>query len=144
MFFPFQTSGYNEKLHYIIEEFARGIKSLAEDISEDEFKTFVQQQYKVYSNIFQKPSAIGNELRLTILEKYRTPLTEKNQLLKTITYNDFRNFCRDFTKEMKIKAIIQGNISQERATQITEKLLQTMNCGKVNDVRRILDATLDM
>lgn len=107
---------------------------MVDDISEDEFKVFVQQQYKVYSNIFQKPSAIGNELRLTILEKNRALLTEKNHLLKDITYNDFQEFCRNFTKEMKIKAVMQGNLTHDRALQITEKMLQTLNCEKVIDV----------
>lgn len=110
------------------------MKSLVDDISEDEFKVFVQQQYKVYSNIFQKPSAIGNELRLTILENHHAPLTEKNQLLKNLTYNDFQEYCQNLTKEMKIKAIIQGNLTHDRALNITEKMLETLNCGKVIDV----------
>lgn len=117
-----------------MEELAKGIKSLADDVTEEEFRVFVQQQNKTFANLFQKPDAIANELRLTVLEKERQPLYLKNRQLQTITFNDFQNFCRQFTKEMKIKAIMQGNLTQDRALPIIGNFLETLNCGKIENV----------
>lgn len=117
-----------------MEELAREIKTLADDVTEEEFRVFVQQHNKALANAFQKPDSIANELRLTVIEKERAPMYLRNRQLRTITFNDFQHFCRNFTKEMKIKAIMQGNLTQDRAHSIVERFVETLNCGKIDNV----------
>lgn len=126
--------GYNEKLHLIVEVFTKCLKSLAEDTTDKQFEVFVQQQYKIYENIFIKPKVLGNELRLTIIEEHHQLLCEKNQKLRSVQFGDFQKFCRSYIKELRIKALMQGNISEEQASNIMGNVLKELKPNKVNDV----------
>lgn len=129
-----KVSGYNQKLHIIVDEFTKYLKRLADDVTEDQFRVFVQQQFKTYENIFLKPKAFVNDLRLSVMERHRVPLNEKNQRLKLIQFNDFQVFCRNFTQQMKIKSIMQGNLKQEHALSIIQQVLSNLSCDKIENV----------
>lgn len=129
-----QVSGYNQKLHVIIDAFTKCLKSLADDVTEEQYRVFVQQLFKTYENIFRKPKAIGKELRLSVVQKHHVPLTEKNRRLKKIDFNDFQKFCRQYCDQVKIKAIMQGNLLEERAHSMMQIVLSNLNCGKILDV----------
>lgn len=137
-FSPFQVNGYNQKLHLLVEVFSKCLKTLADDITEKQFNVFVQQLYQVYENIFLKPKSLSRELRLTVVEARHKPLYQKNQRLRSIRFSDFQQFCRCYCSQIKITAIMQGNISQEQALNIMENVLNELNCGKIEDVRNII------
>lgn len=138
--FHWQAEGFNQKLHLVVEEFCRCLKSLADDSTEEQFKVFVQQQYKTYENTFLNPRDLSNELRLTVTESHHQPLNDKYRRLKSITFDDFQIFCRDFCRQMRIKALIQGNITEKQAQNIAENVLKELNCRKIKNVSiRILN-----
>lgn len=121
----------NQKLHLIVDVFSKCLQSLADDITEKQFEVFVQQQYKVYENIFLRPKILAKELRTNILESHHEPLYEKNERLRSIKYSDFQ--------EVRIKAIMQGNLTQNTAHDIMNNVLNELNCGKVNDVSLLIN-----
>lgn len=137
LFFFLQTHGFNEKQHLIVEVFVKCLKSLANDATEKQFEVFVQQQYKTYENIFIKPKVLGKELRLTILEEHHKLLCEKNQKLRTLTFTDFQEFCRKFTDGLRIKALLQGNLTEAQAQNIMQNVLNELEPKKLNDVCKI-------
>lgn len=118
----------------IVDAFTKCLKSLADDVTEEQYRVFVQQQMKVYENIFRKPRSIAKELRLSVVQAHHVPLNEKNRRIKKIDFNDFQTFCRQYCEQVKIKAIIQGNLLEERAQSIMQIVLSNLNCGKINDV----------
>lgn len=130
----FQVNGYNQKLHLLVEVFSKCLKTLADDITEQQFNVFVQQLYQVYENIFLKPKALSRELRLTVIEARHKPLYEKNQRLRSISFSAFQQFCRCYCSKIKITAIMQGNILQEQALNIMQNVLNELDCGKIEDV----------
>lgn len=129
-----QVSGYNQKLHVIVDAFTKCLKSLADDVTEEQYRVFVQQLSKMYENIFRKPKSIGKELRLSVVQAHHVPLTLKNRRLKKIDFNDFQAFCRQYCDQVKIKAIMQGNLLEDRAQTIMQIVLSNLNCGKIHDV----------
>lgn len=131
-------SGFNEKLHLIIDVFVKCLKSLVDDTTEKQFEVFVQQQYKVYENICIKPNMLANELRLTILEAHHALLCEKNQKLQSIKFADFQQFCKEYTGKLRIKALMQGNLKEDHALEITNKILFELKPEKLDDVSDLL------
>lgn len=132
----FQVEGFNQKLHLIVDVFSKCLKSLADDMTEKQFDVFVQQQFKTYENIFIRPKVLAKELRLNIVESHHQPLFEKNKRLAAITFADFQQFCRKYCEQVRIKAIMQGNITEDRAINIMRNVLNELNCGKVEDVSK--------
>lgn len=129
-----QVVGFNEKLHLIVDVFSKCLKSLANDSTEEQFNVFVQQQFKIYENIFLRPKALSKELRLNIVQSHHQPLYEKNKRLRSITFADFQQFCRNYCEQVRIKALMQGNISKDHAMHIMQNVLNDLKCGRVEDV----------
>ncbi|XP_031625679.1 nardilysin-like [Contarinia nasturtii] len=132
-----KVSGFNQKLHLIVDVFSKCLKSLADDTTEKQFEVFVEQLFKTYENIFLRPKVLAKELRLNIIESHHQPLYEKNQRLRSITFSDFQQFCRKYCEKVKIKAIMQGNLTEDRALNIMHNVLNELNCGKVEDLSLI-------
>lgn len=126
--------GFSQKLHLIVDELTNCLKSLADNVTEKQFDVFVQQQLKSYGNIFLVPKELSKELRLNIIQSHHQPLNEKNKRLRSITFTDFQQFCRNFCKQVKIKALVQGNVTEERALNVVHNLLNELDCGRVQDV----------
>lgn len=129
-----QVEGYSQKLHLIVDVFSKCLKSLADDTTEKQFEVFVQQQFKTYENVCLRPKILSKELRLNVIESHHQPLYEKNQRLGSITFADFQQFCRKYCDQVRVKAIMQGNITEDRGLDIMNSVLNELNCGKVEDV----------
>lgn len=129
-----QVSGYNQKLHVIVDAFTKCLKTLADDVTEEQYRVFVQQLCKLYENIFRRPKAFNKELRLSVVQAHHVPLNEKNRRIKKIDFNEFQTFCRQYWQQVKIKSIMQGNFVESRAQSIMQIVLTNLECDKINDV----------
>lgn len=126
--------GYNQKLHLVIDEIIRCLKSLADDCTEQQFDTFVQETHNSYENVFIQPKPLATHLCFNILQNYHKPLFEKNKHLRTITFSGFQQFCRDFCAEMHIKALMQGNLTEDRALNIMNNVVDALKFQKIENV----------
>lgn len=133
-----QVEGFNQKLHLLVDVFSKCLKSLADDSTEEQFNVFVQQQFKIYENIFLRPKALSKELRLNIVESHHQPLYEKNKRLRSITFADFQQFCRRYCDQVRIKSLMQGNINKDHATDVMQNVLNDLKCGQVEDVSTLV------
>lgn len=129
--------GYNQKLHIIVNAFVTSLKNLTNEITQELFDTFVQQQFKNYENVFLKPKSINRDLRLSVIDAGHIPLGDKNHILKEITLEDLKSFSVRFCEEMKVKAIMQGNLDANKAKQIMNDAMELLNCNKIKNVSRI-------
>lgn len=120
-----------------MDVFSKCLKSLAQDTTEKQFKVFVEQQFKIYENIFLRPQSLSQELRLNIIESHHLPLYEKNKCLRSITFADFQSFCQSYCEQVRIKAIMQGNLTEDLALNTMHNVLNELNCGQVEDVINI-------
>lgn len=126
-------------MHIIVNAFAESLKSLVDDVTEEQFQVFVEQELKNYENIFLKPKSISKDLRLSVVDVNHIALPHKNRTLKTVKFEDFKAFCNRYLQQIRIKAVLQGNLDAQRAETITNDVLRVLDCGKIKKVRRILN-----
>lgn len=81
-----------------------------------------------------RPKALSKELRLNIVQSHHQPLYEKNKRLRSITFADFQQFCRHYCDQVRIKALMQGNIHKDHAMEVMQNVLNDLKCGHVEDV----------
>lgn len=71
---------------------------------------------------------------MSIVENIHWTKFEKHGLLEKITISQLREFADQFLTEMKILAVMQGNIMKEDAVAVMKNVLNNIPCHKVNDV----------
>lgn len=128
------TGGYNQKLYLIIDAFVKSMKTMSHDTIEEEFKVFVEQEIKQQTNLFILPADLACHLNGYVFEDQEAFLIDKLNALKTLQFQDFQEFCHEFLKEMRVKALIQGNITEDAALTVMENMLSGLDCDQVKHV----------
>lgn len=118
----------------VVEEFTNSLKSLLDNTTEELFKVFVDQLLKTYENIFLHPETLSDDLRLTVASTHHMLMNEKNKYLRSLKFTNFQDFCRDFCKQMRVIALMQGNITELHAKSIMQNVLNALNFDEVKDV----------
>lgn len=54
-----RISGYSQKLHRIVEAFAEALHTFADELTEDQFRMFVDQKLRDYNNLIIKPKSLA-------------------------------------------------------------------------------------
>lgn len=54
-----RISGYSQNLHRIVEALGEMLTTFADDVTEEQFRTFVEQQLRNYYNVIIKPKAFA-------------------------------------------------------------------------------------
>lgn len=125
--------GFNQKLHLTVEIFTDCLKSLLSNPSETEFKMALEQQLSTYETELLGPQTLSSDLG-SISRLKDLPIYEKIKYLRSATFKDFQEFCRKFGEEMKIKALIQGNVTESHALTTINKMLNELNFKKIENV----------
>lgn len=71
------------------------------------------------------------------MEHVFVPTVDKFEHLKTVTLANFKRFTVDFLSEMKIQALMQGNLDSCLATNIMQYILTTLKCNPIQDVTQL-------
>lgn len=136
-----KVNGYNEKLHLIVDVITKSMTTIHEKITPEEFKVFVKLQQENYNNSLIKPQYLTKDIRLGILENIRWPMYGKYNQLTSITLDNLKNFSIDLLKQMRIQAVIQGNVTQETAHNVMNSILTNFNCTGIKNKELIQSRT---
>ncbi|KAH8343533.1 hypothetical protein KR059_012169 [Drosophila kikkawai] len=139
-----KVSGYNEKLHLIVEAIAEGMLHVAETLDEKMLDAFRTNQRKIYFNTLIKPKHLNRDVRLCVLEQIRWLMIDKYKCLNEITLEELRDFARQFPKELYIQALIQGNYTEESAHNVLNTVLSRLNCQAIKERRFVEDRTVQL
>lgn len=72
-------------------------------------------------------------LRIDIIEHDFANSLERFECLKTVTLTDFRAFVRTMLSEMRVQALMQGNLSGVQATDIMNGFVEALHCQPIAD-----------
>ncbi|KAH8409061.1 hypothetical protein KR009_006071, partial [Drosophila setifemur] len=139
-----KVSGYNEKLHLIVEAIADGMVNVADTLDSDILAAFRKNQRKTYFNTLIKPRALNRDVRLCVLEHIRWLMIDKYKCLNDITLEDLRDFARQFPRELYIQALIQGNYTEESAHNVLNAVKTRLNCQAIKERQYVEDGTVQL
>ncbi|KAH8274415.1 hypothetical protein KR026_011557, partial [Drosophila bipectinata] len=139
-----KISGYNEKLHLIVEAIADGMVNVAETLNDDILGAFRKNQRKTYFNTLIKPRALNRDVRLCVLEHIRWLMIDKYKSLNDVTLEDLRDFCSQFPRELYIQALIQGNYTEESAHNVLNSVISRLNCKPIKERHLVEDRTVQL
>ncbi|KAH8323085.1 hypothetical protein KR074_001857, partial [Drosophila pseudoananassae] len=139
-----KVSGYNEKLHLIVEAIADGMVNVAETLNDDILGAFRKNQRKTYFNTLIKPRALNRDVRLCVLEHIRWLMIDKYKSLNEVTLEDLRDFSSQFPRELYIQALIQGNYTEESAHNVLNSVISRLNCKPIRERHLVEDRTVQL
>lgn len=73
-------------------------------------------------------------LRFGIVESVFVPTLTKFEHIKSVTLANFKRYATCFLKEMRVQALLQGNLNAEQASSIMSNVLSTLNCAAIQDI----------
>lgn len=131
-----KVSGFNEKLHLIVEIVAEVLKKIPEIAEETVVEVMKRQMLRNYHNSFIRTKGLCKELRLAMLQDIYWPNYQKHAVAKELTEHDLKEFTQKFLSSLQVKALIQGNVTESQAVLTVEKLAATLNA-------KPLDSTIE-
>lgn len=61
-----------------------------------------------------------SDCRLAVIKKHHRSFYDRYDVVDSLTFQDFKDFCANFVNTLKIKMLIQGNIIESRAKYIVQ------------------------
>ncbi|XP_052845822.1 nardilysin [Drosophila gunungcola] len=129
-----RISGYNEKLPLLVEIILNVMQTIELDVAQDHLRAFKDLKKRQIYNGLIHGKTLNLDLRLSVLENQRFTMLSKYEVVDTITLDDVKDFKDNFHKKMYVKALIQGNFTEEQAKDLIEKVLLTYNSEKVDNL----------
>lgn len=76
-------------------------------------------------------------MRLNLIEHEFVPTLEKFECLKTVELADFRSFMNEMLGQLRIQALMQGNIGADEATAIMQRFCARLRTAPIADRSRL-------
>lgn len=129
-----EFSGYNDKIHLLIDMVTKDLKNIADDIDESVFEVQRAEMKKNYANQLLSTSNLRIDFSTKILSNnYFTDL-EYYEIIDTISLDDVQRFAFKFFEEFKMHVLVQGNITRSQACQIVENLEENLGGDPLHGV----------
>lgn len=127
-----KLGGYSEKLTQLMDTILEKIVTFGEFATEPAFALVKEEMLCLYANQLLTVDALNDELRLGIIEEIHWSAFEKYQELDKITFENVIEFSGNVFKELKLKSLIQGNISEAAAIALVRNIAEKLKSGPVN------------
>lgn len=118
----------------VIDIFGKTLKSLTTGPTKEEFNVFVQKQLEIYERDILDTELMAYELHSSVVQSQYRPLWEKYNHLRSVSFSDFQQTCRSFCEEVKIEAVVYGNMYEDDGVEIMKNFLNDFQCKRIENV----------
>lgn len=94
----------------------------------------IQQQLTLNERDLLEPETLSSDLSASLGQSKVPPIYERVKYFRSATFIEFQEFCRKFGAEMRIKALIQGNVTESHARNVMDGMLSALTFNKIEDV----------
>lgn len=108
------------------------MQSIIDNVDDDKIRTTIDARIQSWDR--EETYEEANGLTYALVCAHAVSKFEMKRNLRQIRLDDLKTFCCDLWKQMKIIALIQGNITEETAQSIMQITLTNSNCGKIDNV----------
>lgn len=140
----FLINGFNEKLHLLVETITKTIVFMDEYITEELFEFIKTVAKEFMLDILNQPKTLNEDLFFSVVDYLRFPLIDKYKCIDDVTLNDVFEFSKKYTKELYIKALMQGNLIEESAHNVMNSVLTILNCGNIKEAEHFVMRTMQL
>lgn len=120
-----EVSGYSENAPLLFEEIVKTIKQYKPNRLDFQlYKSSLQREYENFA--LESPLRQAYEILKEAFYKEFTTQEEKANAIKKITFEDFSKFCEKLFEKSYVQGILYGNLTEQEARQVSEKLIQTL------------------
>ncbi|RZB40351.1 nardilysin-like, partial [Asbolus verrucosus] len=126
-----KVSGYNEKLHVLIELITKHLVNFNSSLTEDMFVAVKDKLTKYYYNCLLKPNTLSKDIRLNVLVDSYYTMVDKYNSISSITFENMKQFAQNFVSKLYIKVLVQGNVQKEVAVNVVNNFITTLNCQAI-------------
>lgn len=127
-FFEVNFWGYNDKMIDFIDSVSKEIKVFNENLDLLQFETIKTQQKNRYFNNSMESDNLSNDFLKEILKDDFYLDLEILKTFNSITFENLQKYIPKFFRMMKIKILIQGNITKAQALNVAEILKTNFMC----------------
>ena len=71
---------------------------------------------------------------MSIVENIRWPSIDKYKCLNDITLQDMLDYSDNYTNQLYVQTLMQGNLTEESAHNVMNSVLSTLNCQHIKEV----------
>lgn len=128
--------GPNQNLQLAINDLTRELKNSSENITEEEFNMALHSELAEYYSAISmcvQERYTGDLLKSIIRTEY-VSCHDLYRHAKSMQFSDLQNLCRRFFEQMKIVALIQGNLTEDAAKSIMLSVETNLGCGRIENV----------
>lgn len=134
-----QVCGFSQKIPKVIDTLIDCLRNLKNKVTEKQFYTIRENNLKKYENIFLSPTVLVTEFTWSLIDHNRATIIDRYKKLATISFEDFKNFEETFFTQIKLKVLMQGNLTENDARDNITNVLARLEASKIEDVSYILN-----
>ncbi|XP_046397980.1 nardilysin [Ischnura elegans] len=117
--FILKVYGFHDKLPLLLETIIQKMMVFGKNLSEELFEAMKKKQLQAYYNTFLKPKDLARDVYLSLLRQTYWNNVEKHSALCQVTSKVLVEFVENLLlKRIYLKALVQGNVSEEKAIQM--------------------------
>lgn len=136
-----KLSGYNEKLPLLLDIITKELKNISGLMQEEVFETYRKQLKKYCHNDLINSKFLNKDCRLNIVEEDHKFNYDRIVEADKISFADLVDFSEHFLDQLKIKILVQGNISKSVAIEAGKTVVRNLNSKEVDVDARIESRT---
>lgn len=124
-------SGYNDKISYLIEDLLKSFRNL--EMMQSDFDRI---KSKFITDLKQKkldlPFRLAYSFSKTALREHGHSFDEILKVSENLNLSDVQEFHKTLFEHAQVKALVHGNMAEEDAVQIKDKIDNILQLGTVN------------
>lgn len=114
-------------MNLVLNDITMTLKNIAENVTEEELRENIYHDLNMWTYY-------AVDVRTSIIQTGHALCHDKFRHAKSTTLSEMQVFCHEYFKQMKIVALIQGNLSETAAKSIMQMVETNLGCGKIEDV----------
>ncbi|XP_046617809.1 nardilysin-like [Neodiprion virginianus] len=127
-----KVNGFNQKLPLLLATITKYIADCPNLATQSMFDVMKAEQLKVYYNTFLKPGKLVKDVRLSILMLVHWAAVDRHAAVSGIEFQQFQTFAKEFTRNIYIQCLVQGNITDEDVINHTRNCLEILQCQSLS------------
>ena len=130
------VDGYNDKIIRLLEVGLRHVQNACDEIDESIFEAQKAHMKNRLKNYIQNVRSVGKDIYAKITTNDSWMTTEIYEELDRVTFEDVQKFIPKILKQLKIRVLVQGNLTKAQTEEVVIKIEEHFSCQPIDYVSK--------